>query len=159
MSIVVNGKIIATDNEGYLIDSSNWDTDVMEALIKQHEGDGHRALSETAIGLVLFFREYFDEYQKAPRMNVIINNLGKHPGESFSDAEEYKTKCNKRSSCMEGFFGRIKTTTLLDDRPTKRGWKGFLYRAGTAMLSLIFAALIRVQHDVFGHLTNVTYII
>ena len=91
MSIVVNGKIIATDNEGYLIDSSNWDTDVMEALIKQHEGDGHRALSETAIGLVLFFREYFDEHQKAPRMNDIINDLGKRQGKSFSDAEKYKT--------------------------------------------------------------------
>jgi len=91
MSIEVNGKTIETDHEGYLIDSNDWDTDVMETLIKQHEGDGHQALSETAIGLVHFFREYFDEHQKSPSMNDIINDLGKRPGESFSDAEEYKS--------------------------------------------------------------------
>ncbi len=90
MSLEVNGKCIETDNEGHLIDPSNWDTDVMKALIKQHENDGHRPLSETAIGLVHYFREYFDKNQKAPRMNEIINDLGRHPGESFSDAEEYK---------------------------------------------------------------------
>jgi len=31
------------------------------------------------------------------------------------DSEEYKKKCKKRSSHMEGFFGRVKNTTLLDD--------------------------------------------
>ena len=74
------------------------------------------------------------------------------------DSEEYKKKYKKRSSHMEGFFGRVKNTTLLDDRPCKRGWKGFLFRAGTAMLTLVFAALIRVQNGVTCHLTNVTYI-
>ena len=74
------------------------------------------------------------------------------------DSEEYQKKCKKRSSRMEGFFGRIKNTTLLDDRPCKRGWKGFLFRAGTAMLTLVFAALIRVQNGIYEDLTNVTYI-
>jgi len=74
------------------------------------------------------------------------------------DSEDYMGKCKKRSSRMEGFFGRVKTTTLLDDRPCKRGWKGFLFRIGTAMLSLVVAALIRVQNGVLKHLTNVTYI-
>jgi hypothetical protein len=59
---------------------------------------------------------------------------------------------------MEGFFGRVKNTTLLDDQLTKRGWKGFLFRVGTAMLTLVFAALIRVQNGIKYHLTNVTYI-
>ena len=74
------------------------------------------------------------------------------------DSEGYQKKCKKRSSYMEGFFGRVKNTTLLDDRPVKRGWKGFLFRVGTAMLTLVFAALIRVQNGVVCHLTNVTYI-
>jgi hypothetical protein len=74
------------------------------------------------------------------------------------DTENSIKKCKQRSSHMEGFFGRVKNTTLLDDRPCKRGWKGFLFRVGTAMLTLVFAALIRVQHDVTCHLTNVTYI-
>ena len=59
---------------------------------------------------------------------------------------------------MEGFFGRVKNTTLLDDRLTKREWKGFLFHVGTAMLTLVFAALIRVQNGIKYHLTNVTYI-
>jgi hypothetical protein len=74
------------------------------------------------------------------------------------DTEIYRKKCTLRSVYMEGFFGRVKNTTLLDDRPCKRGWNGFLFRAGTAMLTLLFAALIRVQHDFISHLTNVTYI-
>jgi len=76
-----------------------------------------------------------------------------------SDSKEYKNKCRKRSSNMEGFFGRVKTTTLLDDRPCKRGWIGFLFRAGSSMLTLVFAALIRVQNGITNHLTNVTYLI
>jgi hypothetical protein len=34
----------------------------------------------------------------------------------------------------------------------------FLLRAGMTMLSLVFAALIRVQNGVYEHLTNITYI-
>jgi hypothetical protein len=81
----------------------------------------------------------------------------------MAEAEEhpfkYEKKCKKRGSHMEGFFGRIKTTTILDDHPSRRGWKGFLLRAGFSMLSLVFAALIRVQNGILEHLTNVTYII
>ena len=78
--------------------------------------------------------------------------------ESKEKQKDYKEKCNKRGVRMEGFFGRVKNTTLLDDRPCKRGWKGFLFRAGAAMLTLVFAALVRVQNGVTSHLTNVTYI-
>ena len=79
--------------------------------------------------------------------------------ESKEQPKEYNKKCKKRGSRMEGFFGRLKTTTILDDHPGRRGWKGFLLRAGFSMLSLVFVALIRVQNGVLGHLTNVTYII
>jgi hypothetical protein len=78
--------------------------------------------------------------------------------ESKGKPKDYKEKCNKRGARMEGFFGRVKNTTLLDDRPCKRGWKGFLFRVGTSMLTLVFAALTRVQNGVTCHLTNVTYI-
>jgi len=78
--------------------------------------------------------------------------------ESKEKPKDYKEKCNKRGARMEGFFGRVKNTTLLDDRPMKRGWKRFLFRVGTSMLSLVFAALVRVQNGVTSHLTNVIYI-
>jgi hypothetical protein len=79
--------------------------------------------------------------------------------EAKEQPEEYKKKCRERGSRMEGFFGRVKTTTILDDHPGRRGWKGFLLRAGLSMLSLVFSALIRVQNGVSEQLTNVTYII
>jgi len=79
--------------------------------------------------------------------------------EREENPEGYDEKCNERGSHMEGFFGRVKTTTILDDHPGRRGWKWFLLQAGLSMLSLVFAALIRVQQGVLEHLTNVTYII
>ena len=72
--------------------------------------------------------------------------------------EGYLEVCNERGGRMEGDIGRMKLTTLLDDHPGRRGWKQFLLRTGMTMLSLAFAALIRVQNGVFEHLTNVTYI-
>lgn len=73
--------------------------------------------------------------------------------------EGYQELCQKRGSHMEGDIGRVKLTTLFDDHPGRRGWKQFLLRAGMTVLSLAFAALIRVQHGVFEQLANVTYII
>jgi len=73
--------------------------------------------------------------------------------------EGYEEICRRRGSLMEGDIGRVKLTTLLDDHPGRRGWKQFLLRAGMTILSLAFAALIRVQNGVFEHLTNVTYIV
>jgi len=78
--------------------------------------------------------------------------------ESKEKPKDYSEKCNKRGARMEGFFGRVKNTTLLDDRPCKRGWRGLLFRVGTSMLTLVFAALTRVQNGITSHLTNVTYI-
>jgi len=90
MSIEVNGKTIDTDSEGYLLNLKDWDEDVMNALIKQHEADGHKPLSDTAIGLVEFTREYYKEHQKHPTMNKLIKELDERHKGKFSEAEEYK---------------------------------------------------------------------
>lgn len=80
--------------------------------------------------------------------------------EAEENPEGYEQKCNERGSRIEGFFSRVKTTTILDDHPSRRGWKGFLLRAaGRSILSLVFAALIRAQNGVLEHLSNVTYVI
>jgi len=90
MSIEVNGKTIETDSEGYLLNQKDWDEDVMNALIKQHEADGHKPLSDTAIGVVEYTREYYDEHQKHPTMNKLIKELGERHKGKFSEAEDYK---------------------------------------------------------------------
>ncbi|HHH39391.1 MAG TPA: sulfite reductase subunit gamma, partial [Sedimenticola sp.] len=45
MSIEVNGKTIATDEEGYLVNPEQWDEEVAEALVKQHEAAGHKKVT------------------------------------------------------------------------------------------------------------------
>lgn len=72
--------------------------------------------------------------------------------------EDYLEICHTRSR-IEGEYGRLKLTAGLDDHLGKRGWKQFLYHIGKTMLSIVFAALIRVQHQVFDNLGNVTYIV
>lgn len=91
MSIVVNGKTIETDEAGFLKNREDWDEAVAEALVTAHEKAGHKPLSETALGLVNYFREYYLKRHTCPTMNDLMNNLGKDAGQSFSDAQEYKT--------------------------------------------------------------------
>lgn len=90
MSITVNGKIIETDASGFLLNPADWNEDVAEVLAKEHEKAGHKPLTDTALGLVDFFREYFDEKLTHPSMNDLLNTLGRHPGQKFSDAKAYK---------------------------------------------------------------------
>ncbi len=78
--------------------------------------------------------------------------------ECEENPEGYMDICYQRSGYMEGDIGRMKLTTLLDDHPGRRGWKSFLLRVGMTMLSLAFAALIRVQNGITSDLANITYI-
>lgn len=90
MNIEVNGKKIKTDEEGYLLNLDDWNEEVCEALIKQHEADGHKPVSETARGLIDYFREYYQENKVHPTMHKLVLTLGKHQGEHFHDQEAYK---------------------------------------------------------------------
>ena len=90
MSIEVTGKIIQTDEEGYLLNLDDWNDGVCEALIKQHEADEHKPVSETARGLIDYFRDYYQENKVHPSMHKLVLTLGKHQGERFHDQEAYK---------------------------------------------------------------------
>ena len=90
MSIEVNGKIIETDEEGFLRNLDDWNEEVCEALIKQHEAAGHKPLSETARGLIDYFREYYKENEMHPSMHKLVLTLGKYEGKTFHDQEAYK---------------------------------------------------------------------
>lgn len=76
MSLQANGKTIATDKNGFLIDYRDWNDDVMHALIEKHEAEGHKPLSEIAIGLVDYFRESFRKNETHPGMNHLIKHSG-----------------------------------------------------------------------------------
>jgi tRNA 2-thiouridine synthesizing protein E len=76
MSIEVNGKSIKTDEEGYIVNLSDWDEDIANELAKEEGID----MSENHWEVVNFLREYYDEYQIAPAVRVLTKAIGKKLG-------------------------------------------------------------------------------
>lgn len=75
-SIDVNGKCYDTDEEGYLLDLSQWTEEVAVEVAKR-EGV---PLNEQHWEVIAFLREYYQEFQIAPAVRVLIKALGKKLG-------------------------------------------------------------------------------
>ena len=88
MSIEVNGKIIETDEEGYLVNLADWNQDVAAALAKAANID----MTESHWGLVEAVREYYKEKQKHPWGTDLVHMLGKYLKET---AHEMRHDVNK----------------------------------------------------------------
>ncbi|UCH52959.1 MAG: TusE/DsrC/DsvC family sulfur relay protein [Pseudomonadota bacterium] len=76
MPIEVNGKSFETDEEGYLVNRSDWNEDVAKAMAKADNCD----LSDNHWEVINFLREYYDEYQIAPAVRVLTKAIGKKLG-------------------------------------------------------------------------------
>jgi len=144
-------KMIYKIAEHWVSNPSGDPEEIKRLYQKYHQRDDF-----VAGGDIDFILHYLNKMGESEAVGAYFRN--QRMNEAKEQPKEYGKKCKERGSRMEGFFGRVKTTTILDDHPGRRGWKGFLLRAGLSMLSLVFAALIRVQNGVLEHLTNVTYI-
>lgn len=76
MPIEVDGKTIETDEEGYLVNLSDWTENVALELAK---GEG-LDMDENRWEVVNFLREYYSEYQIAPAVRVLTKAIGKKLG-------------------------------------------------------------------------------
>ena len=76
MSVDVNGKVLETDEEGYLINLSDWTEDAAKALAVNEGID----MSENHWEVVHFLRDYYSEYQVAPAVRVLTKAIGKKLG-------------------------------------------------------------------------------
>ena len=76
MPIEMNGKTIETDEEGYLVNLSDW---TEEIALKLAEGEG-LPMDENRWEVVNFLREYYNEYQIAPAVRVLTKAIGKKLG-------------------------------------------------------------------------------
>lgn len=85
MAIEVRGRRIETDEEGFLVNGSDWDEDVAVELAK----DENLEMTETHWGLVDYFREYYQERKVHPTMHLVVKDLGKSLGESFHEEKAY----------------------------------------------------------------------
>ena len=67
-------------------------------------------------------------------------------------------KGGERSGKTEGFMSVAKKETILGRRLPRRGTRAFIWVLGIAVMTFVFAALIRLQNGVSDHLGNLTYI-
>ena len=72
-TIEVNGKPFETDEEGYLVNLSDWSEDIANHIAKIENVE----MSPNHWEVVNFLRKYFDEYQIAPAVRVLTKAIGK----------------------------------------------------------------------------------
>ena len=76
MAMDVNGVSIETDEEGFLVNLTDWNPDVALELAKGESIE----LTEQHWEVINFLREYYDEYQIAPAVRVLTKAIGKKLG-------------------------------------------------------------------------------
>lgn len=76
MAIEVEGKVLETDEEGYLVNLSDWSEDVANAIAKAENVE----MSANHWEVVNFLREYYNEFQIAPAVRVLTKAIGKKLG-------------------------------------------------------------------------------
>ena len=76
MGIEVNGKVLDTDEEGYLTDLSQWTEEAALELAKTENLE----MSDSHWEVVNFLREYYSEYQIAPAIRVLTKAVAKKLG-------------------------------------------------------------------------------
>ncbi len=65
------GKTIITDDEGFLTEMSDWNTELAE-IIAQADGI---EMTENHWEVVNFLRDYYAEYQIAPAVRILIKSI------------------------------------------------------------------------------------
>lgn len=76
MALEVNGKTYETDEEGYLLNLSEWDEDIAKVLAEEEKVE----MTENHWEVVNFLREYYNDYQIAPAVRVLTKAIGKKLG-------------------------------------------------------------------------------
>jgi len=76
MSYEVDGQEIATDEEGYITNLPDWTPELAEVIAKSEEVE----MGEEHWAVVNFLRDYYEEYQIAPAVRVLIKSIKKSMG-------------------------------------------------------------------------------
>ncbi len=76
MGIEVNGTTYETDEEGYLVNLSDWNEDIGKAIAETENVE----MSAGHWEVVNFLRDYYNEYQIAPAVRVLTKAIGKQLG-------------------------------------------------------------------------------
>jgi tRNA 2-thiouridine synthesizing protein E len=83
MGIEVNGTTYDTDEEGYLVNLSEWNEDIGKAIAVGENVD----MTPNHWEVVNFLRDYYNEYQIAPAVRVLTKAIGKKLGEEKGNSK------------------------------------------------------------------------
>jgi len=72
----IGGKQVELDDDGYLVDLEQWDKSVAEALSKEDDLE----LTEAHWEVINFLRDYYEKYQIAPMIKILVKEIGKVMG-------------------------------------------------------------------------------
>jgi tRNA 2-thiouridine synthesizing protein E len=76
MTLEVGGKVLETDEEGYIANLSDWSPEAAERMAADDGCD----LTEYHWEVINFLRDYYQEYQIAPAVRVLTKAIGKKLG-------------------------------------------------------------------------------
>jgi len=76
MDYQVNGTTVAADEEGYITNLSDWTKELADVIADAESID----MNEEHWEVVNFLRDYYDEYQIAPAVRVLIKSVKKTMG-------------------------------------------------------------------------------
>ena len=76
MHLTMNGRTLAIDNEGYLLDPADWSEDLAEEIARREEVP----LSEDRWAVVRFVREYFEFRQSVPEARYALKAMREQLG-------------------------------------------------------------------------------
>lgn len=81
MELNINGAIVETDPEGYLVNLSDWSEDVATHLAAQDKLE----LGEGQWKIIHYMRDYFNEYGTAPNLRILQKSLKEEFGPEWGD--------------------------------------------------------------------------
>lgn len=76
MAYDVNGTTVEHDEEGYITNLSEWSKELADVIAEAEEID----MGEEHWAVVNFLRDYYEEYQIAPAVRVLIKSIKKSMG-------------------------------------------------------------------------------
>jgi len=77
----INGHTIEHDEEGYLTDISQWSQDLADIIAKAESIN----MTPDHWEVVNFLRDYYDEYQIAPAVRILVKEMKKKYGPEKGD--------------------------------------------------------------------------
>ena len=69
--LTVNGRVLATDEEGFLEDPSEWDRDVALVIAAQENLE----LNDARWRIVQYLRDYFETQHKVPEARTLLKAM------------------------------------------------------------------------------------